>query len=197
MKDSSCSTLKYLTSGLGLWLVDWKERYSNEVLDIVYAQLHPQLWLPKRFKMALFLSSDSPDVEFYRTHAISMFEKRIPVSEVDELKDIEFDDDTAKMLFNYDACGSDKERQKLLKEWKQNLRAAAVSALEPPQLCVHQSDELPRNASYYLYMYTHSIVQYASYQSKKCFSIKYKPQNASCSFQAKGCWFEAPMSIVA
>ncbi|XP_063711481.1 uncharacterized protein LOC134839789 [Symsagittifera roscoffensis] len=113
--------------------------------DIVYAQLHPQLWLPKRFKMALFLSSDSPDVEFYRTHAISMFEKRIPVSEVDELKDIEFDDDTAKMLFNYDACGSDKERQKLLKEWKQNLRAAAVFGMKVTKYKLTEQNLVNRN----------------------------------------------------
>ena len=56
------------------------------VSDIVYAPLHPQLWLPKRFKTQLFVPSSSPDVEFYRTHSISMFEKRIPVQEVKELK---------------------------------------------------------------------------------------------------------------
>merc|ERR1719499_795388 len=73
---------------------------TQEATDIMYAPLHPQLWLPKRFKTQLFVHSSSPDVEFYRTHSISMFEKRIHVPLVDELKDLEYDDDTALMMFN-------------------------------------------------------------------------------------------------
>ncbi|XP_075254833.1 uncharacterized protein LOC142346206 [Convolutriloba macropyga] len=126
------SYLKSLFPDCGPQLRVVREEHDKTVgpTDIVYAPLHPQLWLPKRFKTQLFVPSSSPDVEFYRTHSISMFEKRIPVQEVKELKDLEFETETALMMFNADSITDEKKKQKEIDEWKKALKASAVFGMK-------------------------------------------------------------------
>ena len=102
---------------------------SGYFADILYAPLVPQLMLPKRFKLKPFLPSSSHEVEFYKTHAISVFEKRISVECVEELQHIEYSDESALQMMapGERTMPDENKRRKLIDEWKKQLKTTAVS----------------------------------------------------------------------
>ncbi len=74
----------------------------------------------------MFLPSDAPESEFYMNHSIIIFEKRIPVNEVEELKCIEFPENIVKQLYKSEGL-PEKQNKKEFNEWKTKMETLAVS----------------------------------------------------------------------